>query len=162
MEISMLKDGHECAPPLPEFLLEAQALLAKSEDCLSHLHLIRNDEEAINCLLASLLCLAQTAARHSISPLAEFALHIHGVLKRTAHPVDLNDPILDALKSCLTGPADQRTDRSSGAKLYLRLSILHPLKLHLCRWLADKTRSYNSQPEISVELQAQGQLSGRY
>ncbi|AXK52967.1 hypothetical protein [Pseudomonas protegens] len=98
----MLKDGHECAPPLPEFLLEAQALLAKSEDCLSHLHLIRNDEEAINCLLASLLCLAQTAARHSISPLAEFALHIHGVLKRTAHPVDLNDPILDALKSCLT------------------------------------------------------------
>lgn len=98
----MRKDGHECAPPLPEFLLEAQALLAKSEDCLSHLHLIRNDEEAINCLLASLLCLAQTAARHSISPLAEFALHIHGVLKRTAHPLDLNDPILDALKSCLT------------------------------------------------------------
>ncbi|QZI72498.1 hypothetical protein K5F93_09555 [Pseudomonas protegens] len=98
----MLKDGHECAPPLPEFLLEAQALLTKSEDCLSHLHLIRNDEEAINCLLASLLCLAQTAARHSISPLAEFALHIHGVLKRTADPLDLNDPILDALKSCLT------------------------------------------------------------
>ena len=26
MEISMLKDGHECATPLPEFLLEAQAL----------------------------------------------------------------------------------------------------------------------------------------
>ncbi|BAQ75986.1 uncharacterized protein POS17_4292 [Pseudomonas sp. Os17] len=98
----MLKDSHECAPPLPEFLLEAQALLAKSEDCLSHLHLIRNDEEAINCLLASLQSLAQIAARHAISPLAEFALHIHGVLKRTVHPVDLNDPILDALRSCLT------------------------------------------------------------
>jgi hypothetical protein len=102
MEISMLKDGHECATPLPEFLLEAQALLARSEDCLSHLHLIRNDEEAINCLLASLLSLAQAAARHAVSPLAEFSLHIHGVLKRTPHPLDLNDPILDALKSCLT------------------------------------------------------------
>lgn len=98
----MLKDGHECATPLPEFLLEAHALLAKSEDCLSHLLLIRNDEEAINCLLASLQSLASAAACHAVSPLAEFSRHIHGVLQQTPRPLDLNDPILNALKSCLT------------------------------------------------------------
>ncbi|MFK3793193.1 MULTISPECIES: hypothetical protein [Pseudomonas] len=98
----MLKDGHECTTPLPEFLLEAQTLLAKSEDCLSHLHLIRNDEEAISCLLVTLQRLAQCAARHAISPLSEFSLHIHGLLKRPEHPLDLNDQILAALKSCLT------------------------------------------------------------
>ncbi|MGC5701047.1 hypothetical protein J4P02_12675 [Pseudomonas sp. NFXW11] len=98
----MLKDGHEGATPLPEFLLEAQTLLARSEDCLSHLHLIRNDDEAISCLLTSLQCLAQIATRHAISPLAEFSRHILGVLQRTQHPLDINDPILGALKSCLT------------------------------------------------------------
>ncbi|MBC2658727.1 hypothetical protein H7A76_25080 [Pseudomonas sp. MSSRFD41] len=98
----MLKDGHECTTPLPEFLLEAQTLLAKSEDCLSHLHLIRNDEEAINCLLVTLQRLAQCAAHHAISPLSEFSQHIHGLLKRPQHPLDLNDQILEALKSCLT------------------------------------------------------------
>ncbi|KAF0865544.1 hypothetical protein [Pseudomonas sp. LD120] len=98
----MLNDGHECTPPLPEFLFEAQNLLAKSEDCLSHLHLIRNDEEAINCLLVSLQRLAQAAASHAISPLYEFSLHIHGLLQRTHHPLDLNDQVLNALKSCLT------------------------------------------------------------
>ncbi|NBF03692.1 hypothetical protein GV819_15470 [Pseudomonas sp. Fl5BN2] len=98
----MLKDGHECTTPLPEFLFEAHALLAKSEDCLNHLLLIRNDEEAINCLLVSLQRLAQIAMRHAISPLSEFSLHIHGLLKRTAHPLDLNESTLDALKSCLT------------------------------------------------------------
>ncbi|AZC27754.1 hypothetical protein C4K39_6122 [Pseudomonas sessilinigenes] len=102
MDISMLKDGHECATPLPEFLLEAQTLLAKSEDCLSHLHLIRNDEEAISCLLVSLQRLAQCAARHAISPLHEFSVHIHGLLKRPQHPLDLNDQVLESLKSCLT------------------------------------------------------------
>lgn len=98
----MLEDGHKCVTPLPEFLLEAQTLLAKSEDCLNHLHLIRNDEEAINCLLNTLLRLAQAAAHSAIQPVSEFSLRIHVLLKRPEHPLDLNDALLDALKSCLT------------------------------------------------------------
>jgi len=43
------------AQRLPEFLVEAETLLAKSEECLSHLQLISNDKDAIDCMLSSLL-----------------------------------------------------------------------------------------------------------
>ena len=46
----MMNDGNEWQLALPEFLHQAEKLLAKSEECLSHLHLIRNDSDAIDCI----------------------------------------------------------------------------------------------------------------
>ena len=57
----MMNDGKEWQDALPEFLLEAEMLLAKSEECLSHLHLIRNDNDAIDCMKNSLTRLAEKA-----------------------------------------------------------------------------------------------------
>lgn len=51
-------DHKEGAQRLPEFLVEAETLLAKSEECLSHLQLISNDTDAIDCMLSTLLKLA--------------------------------------------------------------------------------------------------------
>ena len=63
----MMNDGKEWQLALPEFLLEAEMLLAKSEECLSHLHLIRNDSDAIDCMKSSLAKLSQNI-HPSISP----------------------------------------------------------------------------------------------
>ena len=54
----MMNSANEWQTTLPEFLLEAEKLLRKSEECLSHLHLIRNDSDAIDCMKFSLTALA--------------------------------------------------------------------------------------------------------
>jgi chemotaxis protein histidine kinase CheA len=102
MEISMLKDGKQPIHPQPTFFIEAQTLLARSEDCLSHLHLIHNDEEAIQCLLGSLSNLAQTAADHGVAPLCEFSRHVHKLLHQAQRSIDLNERLLEVIKGCLT------------------------------------------------------------
>ena len=57
----MMNDGNEWQLALPEFLSEAEKLLTKSQECLSHLHLIRNDSDAIDCMKISLIKLAEKA-----------------------------------------------------------------------------------------------------
>jgi hypothetical protein len=57
----MPNDRNEWAQRIPEFLVEAETLLAKSEECLSHLQLISNDKDAIDCMLSTLLKLANKA-----------------------------------------------------------------------------------------------------
>lgn len=95
-------DHKDWAQRLPEFLVEAEALLAKSEECLSHLQLIRNDKDAIDCMMSSLLKLASKADALALVAVSEFSLHIHGLLNHAQHHVDLHNPALDALKDCFT------------------------------------------------------------
>jgi chemotaxis protein histidine kinase CheA len=98
----MPKKPKQWAQRLPEFLVEAETLLAKSEECLSHLQLISNDKDAIDCLLSSLLKLASRADALALEAVSEFSLHIHGLLNHTHRPIDLHDQALDALKDCLS------------------------------------------------------------
>lgn len=98
----MLKEGKEGYQPLSEFLAEAERLLAKSEDCLNHLHLISNDEEAIQCLRDSLLTLANITYARDVEPLSDFARCVHEVLDRSRNSMDLGQQVLLALKDCLT------------------------------------------------------------
>lgn len=90
------------AQRLPEFLVEAETLLAKSEECLSHLQLISNDNDAIDCMLSSLLKLASRADALALEAVSEFSLHIHGLLNHTHNQIDLHDQALGALKECFT------------------------------------------------------------
>lgn len=98
----MLNDGKEWYQRLPEFLLEAETLLAKSEECLSHLQLISNDKDAIDCMLSTLLKLANKADALAIQAVSEFSRHIHGVLSQAQSHLDLHDQALNALKDCFT------------------------------------------------------------
>ncbi len=87
---------------LPEFLIEAETLLAKSEECLSHLQLINNDKDAIDCMLSTLLKLANKANALALEAVSEFSLHIHGLLSHAQNQMELHDQALDALKDCFT------------------------------------------------------------
>ncbi|MBN3862716.1 hypothetical protein HCU66_10820 [Pseudomonas frederiksbergensis] len=92
----------EWSQRFPEFLVEAEMLLAKSEECLSHLQLISNDKDAIDCMLSTLLKLANKADALALAAVSEFSLHIHGLLSHAQIHMDLHDQALEALKDCFT------------------------------------------------------------
>ena len=109
----------EWAQRLQVFLVEAETLLAKSEECLSHLQLISNDKDAIECMMSTLLKLASKADALALVAVSEFSLHIHGLLNHAQNHVDLHDQALSALKDCFTLMAwqleliDQKTGQLS-------------------------------------------------
>ena len=98
----MMNDGNEWQVALPEFLHEAQKLLTKSEECLSHLHLIRNDSDAIDCMKTSLIKLAEKADCLALQAISEFSRHIQDVIANAENPLQLHDQALEALHDCLT------------------------------------------------------------
>jgi chemotaxis protein histidine kinase CheA len=100
----MPNDRKEWAKRIPEFLVEAETLLARTEECLSHLQLISNDPDAIDCMLSTLLKLASKADALALAAVSEFSLHIHGLLNQAHNHnhMELHDEALDALKDCLT------------------------------------------------------------
>ncbi|WP_213940792.1 hypothetical protein [Pseudomonas sp. dw_612] len=99
----MPNEHKEGTQGLPEFLVEAEALLAKSEECLSHLQLISNDSDAIDCMLSTLLKLANKADALALETISEFSLHIHGLLNHAQHHhMALHEQALGALKDCFS------------------------------------------------------------
>lgn len=98
----MMNSANEWQTALPEFLLEAETLLAKSEECLSHLHLIRNDSDAIECMTVSLIRLAEKADNLALQAISEFSRHIQYLIANAVDPLQLHDQALDALHACLT------------------------------------------------------------
>ncbi|RON48207.1 hypothetical protein [Pseudomonas frederiksbergensis] len=98
----MPNDHKEGTQGLLEFLVEAESLLAKSEECLCHLQLISNDTDAIDCMLSTLLKLANKADVLGLEAVSEFSLHIHGLLNHAQHHMALHNQALDALKDCFT------------------------------------------------------------
>ncbi|HWH88234.1 MAG TPA: hypothetical protein VNV36_15870 [Pseudomonas sp.] len=95
-------DRKDWAQRFPEFLVEAETLLAKSEECLSHLQLISNDKDAIECMLGTLLKLAGRAEALALEAISEFSLHIYELLNLAQDSVDLHEQALDALRDCFT------------------------------------------------------------
>jgi hypothetical protein len=65
-------DRKDWAQRFPEFLVEAETLLAKSEECLSHLQLISNDKDAIDCMRSTLLKLASRAEALALEAISSF------------------------------------------------------------------------------------------
>ena len=98
----MMNSANEWQTALPEFLLEAEMLLAKSQECLNHLHLIRNDSDAIDCMKISLSKLAEKAEGLALRAISEFSRHIQYLIANAVSPVELHDQALNALHQCLT------------------------------------------------------------
>ncbi|WP_085640454.1 MULTISPECIES: hypothetical protein [unclassified Pseudomonas] len=95
-------DRKEWAQRFPEFLVEAETLLAKSEECLSHLQLISNDRDAIDCMLGTLLKLAHKANDLALKAISEFSLTLHRLLNQALEQVNLHAEALGALQDCFT------------------------------------------------------------
>ncbi|MFZ3282029.1 hypothetical protein [Pseudomonas sp.] len=95
-------DRKEWTQRFPEFLVEAETLLAKSEECLSHLQLISNDKDAIDCMLSTLLKLANRAQALALEAVSEFSLHLHDLLNGAQAHVNLHEQALQALQDCFT------------------------------------------------------------
>lgn len=87
---------------LPEFLLEAEKLLAKSQECLTHLHLIRDDSDAIDGMKTSLAKLAEKADSLSLQAISDFSRRLQALIANARNPMQLHDQALDALHDCLT------------------------------------------------------------
>ena len=98
----MMNSANEWQSALPEFLLEAEMLLAKSQECLNHLHLIRNDSDAIDCMKTSLAKLAENAEGLALQAISEFSRHIQCLIANAVNPMQLHDQALNALHDCLT------------------------------------------------------------
>ncbi len=135
----MMNNANEWQTALPEFLLEAQMLLAKSQECLNHLHLIRNDSDAIDCMKISLSKLAEKAEGLALQAISEFSRHIQNLIANAACPMELHDQALNALHDCLTLLAwqleliDTRTgelalDESEQTKLIATVTLQIPQK----------------------------------
>ncbi|AHG41723.1 hypothetical protein N018_16550 [Pseudomonas syringae CC1557] len=85
-----------------QFLSTSQALLYKSEECLAHLELISNDEDAIGCLVTSLRKLAQEAQAASVPCIADFSRQLCQRLETGSQPHKLSREALLTVKNCLT------------------------------------------------------------
>jgi prefoldin subunit 5 len=134
-----MNSANEWQTTLPEFLLEAEKLLVKSEECLSHLQLIRDDNDAIDCMKSSLAKLAEKADSLALQAISEFSRHIQYLIANAANPMQLHDQALDALHACLTLLAwqleliDTRTgelsmDESEQATLIATVTLQIPQK----------------------------------
>lgn len=134
-----MNSANEWQTTLPEFLLEAEKLLVKSEECLSHLQLIRDDNDAIDCMKSSLAKLAEKADSLALQAISEFSRHIQYLIANAANPMQLHDQALEALHACLTLLAwqleliDTRTgelsmDESEQATLIATVTLQIPQK----------------------------------
>lgn len=95
-------NGNERQHALQDFLSEAAALLARSEECLNHLELIRNDQDALNGILNTLFKLKDQAGSLGIEPITDFCLHLHRLLSRAISQANLCDETLAVLRECFT------------------------------------------------------------
>lgn len=97
----MLNDAQwSCA--LPDFLVDAQAMLNKLQECLSHLELIRNDQDAADCLLYTLESLSRRAQGLSLEEVAAFCQQLQQLLHLAKPRNRLEGSTLKALNECLT------------------------------------------------------------
>ncbi|GFM49320.1 hypothetical protein OH710_01100 [Pseudomonas capsici] len=84
-----------------QFLSNSQSLLYKSEECLSHLEMIGDDEDAIEGLLTNLLKLSIEAQSASIESLADFSRKLQQWLTEACQYKGFSPEVLNTLKSCL-------------------------------------------------------------
>lgn len=86
----------------PEFIGNAQRLLARCQECLAHLELITDDGDAVDCLLASLTSFSEIAGNAQVDCMAMLCREIRQTLRLAWAGQCLSDESLPTLKKCLT------------------------------------------------------------
>jgi hypothetical protein len=86
----------------PDFFDETQSLLSTCQECLAHLEMISNDQDAVECLLGTLFKLSETADNALIPCTADFARQLRSMLNAACSGVRLSDDALQTLEHCVT------------------------------------------------------------
>lgn len=81
------------------FINESQGLMQRCEDCMAHLEMIADDDDAIACLQASLLSLSAGAANAALGGIAEFTGQLQRQLDQTPRRLSLE--AWQTLRQCL-------------------------------------------------------------
>ncbi|TDV72122.1 hypothetical protein [Pseudomonas sp. LP_7_YM] len=93
----MLNGNDEWQQTPGDFLSEAYPLVSRADECLSHLELIRDDRDAIDCLLDTLRQIAGKADVAAVPSIASFARQIRHLL----HGASVAGPLLPNTLVCL-------------------------------------------------------------
>ena len=94
-------NGHEWQRLHPAFFSESQTLICRADECLSHLKLISDDRDAVECLLTTLQQLAREADTHGVAAVCGFARRLHDLLDAATAAEPLPPEALPALTRCL-------------------------------------------------------------
>ena len=97
----MLNDK-SLAPPLHEFMVDAQIMLTQSQECLQHLELIDSDRDASECMVVTLNTLARRAQACSLNVISGFCQQINFLVNLAEPHGRLRGDALKALSNCLT------------------------------------------------------------
>lgn len=97
-----MQDDSPNTSALQDFLIDAEVLLTKTQECLMHLELIGNDPDAIDCMVDTLGSLANRAQAHDQSEIAEFCLQLRLLLEPERYRNRLHGEALTVLSDCLT------------------------------------------------------------
>lgn len=85
-----------------QFLVDSQALLYKLEECISHLELIGDDEDAVRCLIATLGNLGAQAREARVGSIEAFCGRLSTLLSAVGSGQPLHSEARNVLKNCLT------------------------------------------------------------
>ncbi|GGU56547.1 hypothetical protein GCM10009504_11810 [Pseudomonas laurentiana] len=97
-----MQDDSPDTSVLQDFLIDAEVLLTKTQECLLHLELIGNDPDAIDCMVDTLGSLANRALTHDQPEIADFCLQLRLLLEPERDRNRLHGEALDVLSDCLT------------------------------------------------------------
>ena len=93
-------NGNEWQQLHAEFLSDTQTLMCLADECLSHLELISDDRDAMECLLSTLQQLAGKADIHGVETVCGFARQLRYLLYFPSAAGHLQPKALPALKRC--------------------------------------------------------------
>ncbi len=93
-------NGNEWQQLHAEFLSDTQTLMCRADECLSHLELISDDGDAMECLLSTLHQLAGKADTHGVETVSGFARQLRYLLDFANAAGQWQPKALHALKRC--------------------------------------------------------------
>lgn len=93
-------NGNEWQQLHAEFLSDTQTLMCCADECLSHLELISDDGDAMECLLTTLHHLAGKADTHRVEAVCGFARQLRYLLYFASASGHLQPEALPTLKRC--------------------------------------------------------------
>lgn len=85
-----------------DFLSHTQQLSSRANECLSHLELISDDKDAIECLLSTLQQIAGKADAANVKPVAGLARQLRYLLYFASASARLQPKALVSLRQCLS------------------------------------------------------------
>ncbi|HXR01311.1 MAG TPA: hypothetical protein VN798_13050 [Pseudomonas sp.] len=95
-------NGNEWHALHSDFLSHAHQLMGRADECLSHLELISDDRDAIECLLGALQQIAGRADAACVAPIAGLSRQLRYLLYFASAAGRLQPRALASLRQCLS------------------------------------------------------------